>query len=326
VTRVARELSAALYPNARNRPLLDGAIAPDGVRLIGTALTPGEMFWRQLKFGEFDVSEMSFASFVIATSNGPTDWLALPVFTERRFFHTGILVRRDAGIRTPADLRDRPVGVPEYQQTAVVWIRGILEHHFGVDWRTFLWYMERSPERSHGGATGFIPPARFAYLGPGESLAEMVIDGRIDAALFYTVRNTILDRRPIDLAADPRIARLFPDAPAEGRRFYAATRMFPINHCVIVRRSLLEKQPWIARSLYDAFAAAKAQLRSRATSLAVPYAETGGLDALGADPMTYGVTANHATLETVTRYLHEQALTDRVVALDEVFAPATMEV
>ncbi len=320
------ELSAALYPNVRNQPLLDGRVSPEGIKLIGTGLTPGEMFWRQLKFAEFDISEMSFASFVIATSHAPTDWLALPVFTERRFFHTGILVRRDAGIRTPADLRDRTVGVPEYQQTAVVWIRGILEHHFGVDWRTFMWYMERSPERSHGGATGFKPPARFAYLSPHESLAEMVLDGRVDAALFYTVRNTILDRRPIDLAADPRIARLFPDAPAEGRRFYAATRMFPINHCVIVRRSLLAAQPWIARSLYDAFSAAKTQLRSRATSLVAPYAETGGAGALGDDPMAYGIKANRATLETVTRYLHEQALTDRVVALDEVFAPATMEV
>lgn len=322
------ELSAALYPNSRNAALLDGSVAPEGVRLLANALTPGEMFWRQLKFGEFDVSEMSFASFIIATSHGRTPWLALPVFTERRFFHTGILVRRDAGIATPADLRDRAVGVPEYQQTAVCWIRGILEHHFGVDWRTFSWFMERSPERSHGGATGFRPPARFAYVAPDDSLGAMMLDGRLDAALFYSVRNTILDRRTIDLATDARVRLLFPDPVAEGRRYYAETNTFPINHCVIVRRSLVAEHPEIARSLYDAFVAAKAANTARAASLAAPYAETGGLaaHALDGDPLAYGVRANRAVLETIATYLYEQALTERVVALDELFAPATLEV
>ena len=322
------ELSAALYPNARNRPLLDGAVSPPGVRLLANALTPGEMFWRQLKFAEFDVSEMSFASFIIATSHGPTDWYALPVFTERRFFHTGILVRRDAGIAGAADLRDRAVGVPEYQQTAVCWIRGILEHDFGVDWRTFAWFMERSPERSHGGATGFRAPARLTYLRPDESLGAMLLDGRIDATLFYTVRNTILDRRTIDLAADPRVAPLFPDPAAEGRRYYAATGTFPINHCVIVRRTLVDADPTLARRLYDAFVAAKAVLHERARSLLAPFAETSGVApaAVGTDPLAYGVRANRSTLETIARYLHEQALTERVVALDELFAPATLEV
>ncbi len=300
------------------------------MQLLPNALTPGEMFWRQLKFEEFDVSEMSIASLTIATSHGPTPWVALPVFTERRFFHTGILVRRDAGIASPADLRDRAVGVPEYQQTAVCWIRGILEHRLRrVDWRTFSWFMERSPERSHGGATGFRPPARFAYVAPDDSLAEMMLDGRIDATLFYSVRNTILDRRTIDLATDPRIFRpLFPDAVAEGRRYYAETHTFPINHCVIVRRSLVAEHPELARNLYDAFAAAKTTMHARAASLAAPHAETGGLapHALDGDPLAYGVRANRATLETIATYLHEQALTERVVALDELFAPATLEV
>jgi 4,5-dihydroxyphthalate decarboxylase len=325
---VARELSAALYANARNRALLDGSVSPEGMRLVTSALTPGEMFWRQLKFAEFDVSEMSFASFIIATSHGPTEWYALPVFTERRFFHTGILVRRDAGIASPADLRDRAVGVPEYQQTAVCWIRGILEHDFGVDWRTFAWFMERSPERSHGGATGFRAPARLTYLQPDESLGAMLLDGRIDATLFYTLRNTILDRRTIDLAADTRVVPLFPDAAAEGRRYYAATGTFPINHCVIVRRALIDSDPALARRLYDAFVAAKVQLRESARSLLAPFADTGGVSpaAVDTDPLTYGVRANRRTLETLTTYLQEQALTERVVALDELFAPATLDV
>jgi 4,5-dihydroxyphthalate decarboxylase len=325
----ALELSAALYPNPRTRPVLDGRVDAAGIRLMPTGLTPGEMFWRQLKFADFDVSEMSFASFIIATAHAPTAWVALPVFTERRFFHTGVLVRRGAGITTPADLANRPVGVPEYQQTAVVWVRGILEHHFGVDWRTFAWYMERSPERSHGGATGFTPPKRFAYLAPGETLAEMLLDGRIDATLFYTMRNTIVDRRPVNLAADPRVMPLFPDSASEGRRFFAATGLFPINHCVIVRRALVERDPWVARSLYTMFCDAKAAQHERAVALAAPFAETGtagtSRDVLANDPMPYGIRANRAVLATIAQYLHEQALTERVVALEELFAPATLE-
>src|SRR6516164_415223 len=129
-TRLA--LSIALSDNPNTRPLIDGEVVPEGIALTPTAAHPSEMFWRQLRFAEFDVSEMSMSSLLIATARGPTPWVALPVFTTREFFHTRVLVRADAGIAVPADLKSKRVGVPEYQQTAAIWGRGALANEFGV--------------------------------------------------------------------------------------------------------------------------------------------------------------------------------------------------
>src|ERR1700680_593638 len=137
------ELSLALSDNENTRPLLNGSMTAEGIRLIPTAVHPSEMFWRQLKFGDFDVSEMSMSSLLISTARGPTPWLALPVFTTREFFHTRMLVRANAGIATPADMRGKRVGVPEFQQTAAIWGRGVLEHEFGVKPREMEFFMER---------------------------------------------------------------------------------------------------------------------------------------------------------------------------------------
>src|SRR5688572_3554829 len=152
------KLSIALSENENTRAVLDGGIVPDGIKLYPTALHPSEMFWRQLKFAEFDVSEMSMSSLTIATSQAQTQWVALPVFTTREFFHLRILVRAAAGIQAPADLKGKRVGVPEYQQTAAIWGRGVLQHEFGVHPREMEFFMERTPETSHGGSTGFKPP------------------------------------------------------------------------------------------------------------------------------------------------------------------------
>ena len=130
----ALQLSIALSRNPRTRALLDGEIVPQGIRLLGTALHGPEMFWRQLKFSEFDISDMSLSSLMAATvRGGATEWVALPIFTMRQFFHTGVLVRSDSGIVKPADLHGKRVGVPEYQQTAALWTRGILHDEFGVE-------------------------------------------------------------------------------------------------------------------------------------------------------------------------------------------------
>src|SRR6202521_6196478 len=147
MTESRLELSIALSDNERTRPLLEGRVVPQGIRLVPTMVHPSEMFWRQLRFAEFDVSEMSMSSLLISTargaSPGPTPWVALPVFTTREFFHTRILVRADAGIAAPADLRGKRVGVPEYQQTAAIWGRGVLENEFGVRPRDMEFFMER---------------------------------------------------------------------------------------------------------------------------------------------------------------------------------------
>src|SRR3989440_7000786 len=188
------ELSIALSDNPNTRPLLSGDVQAEGIGLVATALHPSEMFWRQLRFGEFDVSEMSMSSLLISTSRGPTPWVALPVFTTREFFHTRILVRADAGIAAPSDLRGKRVGVPEYQQTAAIWGRGVLQHEFGVSAREIEWFMERPPDRSHGGATGFSSPpgVRLNHIPPTTNIGEMLVRGELDAKLLYlTHRNLV---------------------------------------------------------------------------------------------------------------------------------------
>jgi len=127
------QLSLIMSANDRSRPVLDGTVSPDGIDLVCTTAHPSEIFWRQLHFQEFDVSEMSLSSLLMVIAQGNRDWIALPIFTSRRFFHTGAWVRSESGIDKPEDLKGKRVGVPEYQQTAALWSRGVLKHEFGVE-------------------------------------------------------------------------------------------------------------------------------------------------------------------------------------------------
>jgi 4,5-dihydroxyphthalate decarboxylase len=333
MTRNELELSIALTENDLSRPLVDGLTMPQGIRLVPTVIHPSEMYWRQLRFADFDVSEMSLSSLFIAASRGDRRWTALPVFTMRRFFHTGILVRTNAAIVEPGDLKGKRVGVPEYQQTAAIWSRGVLQHEFGVAPRDIDWFMERGADKSHGGATGFVPPAgvRVTQIAPGSSIGEMLLGGELDATLLYLNTANLVDRSRSDISGNPHIRRLFRDPEAEGRRYHAKTGLFPINHVVVVRSSLLERYPWIALNLYSAFLAARAEAERQARAVLRPFFETGRLGAeaketLATDPMPYGVTAARRELETIANYVHEQSLADRVVRLDEVFAAPALDV
>jgi 4,5-dihydroxyphthalate decarboxylase len=330
---VARlELSAALTVNDRTRPILDGQVEPEGIRLLTSAMIPGEIFWRQLKFADFDVSEMSVASLMIATTRGETGWVALPVFTQRAFFHTKPLVRVDAGIERPADLGGKRVGVPEYQQTRAVWTRGVLQDEFGVDPRSVRWFVERNPDRSHGGATGFTPPpgVELSYVPESTDLGRMLLDRELDATLYHYEARNLVDRALTKLSGRREVRPLFPDVAAEGRRYYASTGIFPINHCLVVRRSLYERAPWVALNLFNAFEAAKeadAKRRARAvaTHLEVGLVAPEVGEALATNLFPYGVRANRHTLETIARYLREQGLTEREVRLEELFPKPALD-
>src|SRR6266536_2595062 len=185
------QLSLIMGANDRSRPVLDGAVEPGGIDLTCTVAHPSEIFWRQLHFQEFDVSEMSLSSLLMAMAGGNRDWVGIPVFTSRRFFHTGIWVRADRGIEKPEDLKGKKVGVPEYQQTAALWARGVLQHEFGVNPQDIEWWMERTEDRSHGGATGFKPPEgiRLNRIPPEKSIGSMMLSGELDATLLYIVDN-----------------------------------------------------------------------------------------------------------------------------------------
>src|SRR5438270_11906704 len=152
------ELSIGMASNPRTWPIFDGRVQADGVELVPSDVFASELFWRQLKFGDFDLAEMSMSTLMMAVAAGDHRFVGIPVFTTRKLFHTEILVRRAAGIEKPADLKGRRVGVPEYQQTAALWARGALEHEFGVHAREMARWMERVPGHSNWCAVGFAPP------------------------------------------------------------------------------------------------------------------------------------------------------------------------
>jgi 4,5-dihydroxyphthalate decarboxylase len=325
------ELSCALGDNVNTRPLIDEKVSPEGIALHITCIHASEMFWRQLKFAEFDVSEMSMASLMVATAKGQTEWVGIPVFTTRRFFHTGVYVRNDRGIESPADLKGKTVGVPEYQQTAAVWTRGVLRDDFGVDPRSMKWFMERNPEQSHGGSTGFTPPPGIdlQYVPRDKNLGQMVIDGELDALIHHVPATNLVDRSHVDPLKGGKVRLLF-DPVAESHRYYAKHGIYPINHGAVVRRSIAEAHPWVVLNLFNAFAKAKDLVGRERTELLAPYVDTGVLDAraraaTATDLLPYGIKGPKAVLETISRYLHEDGLTSRRIALDEVFAKSTLD-
>jgi 4,5-dihydroxyphthalate decarboxylase len=326
------QLSIGITSNPRTWPIIDGAVAVEGVDLIPTVLHPSELFWRQLRFAEFDVSEMSVSSLMMARSKGDNRFVGIPVFTTRKFFHTTILVRKDAKIDTPADLKGKRVGVPEYQQTAALWARGVLQQEFGVEPRHMEFWMERGASHSHGGAVGFTPPPEVTIhtVSPEKNLGGMMLAGEIDALLHYIVDDNLVDRSTADLWNHPDVKPLFPDPLAEGIRFYRKTGIFPINHGMAMRRELVEKHPWVVLNLLKAFDRANDIANRERVEHAEYHIATGSIAREAAQGLRmplvrHGIRANRATLETAARYSHEQGLTPRVMTLEEVFAPSAME-
>ncbi len=325
-------LSMAISSNPRTWPILDGTVKADAVNLTSTVLHPSEMFWRQLKYQEFDVSEMSWSSLIMAMAKGDEHWVGIPVFTTRRFFHTGVLVRKASGIKSPADLKGKRVGVPEYQQTAALWTRGVLQHEFGVEPKDMEFFMERTPDISHGGATGFKPPEGVIVnqIPSEKNIGSMMLSGELDATLLYIVDPNLVDRSTADLWNHPDIDYLFPDAKAEGIRYWRKTGIYPINHGMVVRRSIYEENPWVALNILKAFMDANEVANSRRMAHTDYYVETGVLEgdaktALRAPLVEHGVKANKATLELAAQMSYEQGLTPQLANLSDVFAPSTME-
>ena len=322
------QLSIGITNNPRTWPIIDGTVKPDGIDLIPTVLHPSELFWRQLHFSEFAVSEMSCSSFIIAVARGDSRFVGLPIFTTRRFFHTSILVRRKAGIETPADLKGKRVGVPEYQQTAALWARGVLQHEFGVAPKDMEFWMERTPEMSHGGATGFkAPPGVIVHQIPADkSIGAMMLAGELDAVLHYLADRNLVDRSRADLTSHPDFKYLFSDPIAEGVRFYKKTGLLPINHQTVVRRDIFEKEPWVVLNLTKAFNKANEIADAQRVAHVQDHLAAG---LLAGDPnprlLHHGVKANRKVIETIAQYSLEQSLTPRLVKVDELYAPSALD-
>lgn len=326
-------LSIGMANNPRTRAIFDGKVKPDGIELICTELHASELFWRQLRFGDFDVSEMSLSSLMMAVAGGDDRWVGIPVFTTRRMFQVGTLVRKDSGIDKPADLKGKKLGVPEYQQTAALWTRGFLQHEYDVHPRDIEFWMERNDEHSQGAAVGFKPPddVKLSYIPNTTNLGEMMVEGKLHGALRYLAgTNNLVDRSTLDLYRHPDFKTLFPDPHAEGVRFYKKTGIYPINHGMIIKREIAEKHPWTVLNIFKAFEQAN-ELAEKARLEAVGYhLETGLLPpearkALATPLIRHGIEANRKVLETAALYSFEQGLTPRLMKLEELFAPSVME-
>jgi 4,5-dihydroxyphthalate decarboxylase len=323
--------------NERVEPLMNGTIEAEGIELIPTYSHPAETFWRQLKFGEFEVAEMSMSSFLIARSQG-ADMIALPVFPSRRLFQTELSYHVDSGITKPEDLADKRLGVAEYQQTAALWIRGILDHDFGVSQYKIHWYMERSEEMSHGAATGFKPPAGISFnrIAPNKSLASTLLANELDVA--HVASPWVLQANALDRSSRiagkgdwSKIKPLFPDRIAEGARFYKQHGFLPVNHAYIIRGDIYKKYPWVAFNLYTGFVKAKAlareQLLERIPSALFFAPEYAAMtrEMISDDPFPYGIKANKAMLDTIVAFSHEQGLIPKKMPVEELFAQSTLD-
>ena len=321
-------LSFGCWDYDRTRALMDGSVRPDGIDLTYLNMPVEETFFRMLRNREFDLAEMSLSSYTVSLQKPERPFVAIPVFPSRFFRHSCIYVHAGSGIQAAKDLIGKRIGVPEYQMTAPVWIRGILSDHYGVpvDSVTYMTGGEEEPNRDEKLKLDLPPNIRVVPIGPTQTLSQMLHAGEIDA--LYTAR------MPSSfLKGDGRVVRLFPDYPAVELAYYRQTRIFPIMHTVAIRREVYEANRWIAQSLTKAFVAAQkvtyASLRETAALKAMlPWLNAHVEDAIremGEDYWPYGLAPNVDTLRTFLRYHHEQGLSKRLVSPEELFAPETLE-
>jgi 4,5-dihydroxyphthalate decarboxylase len=322
-------LTIACNDYDRTRPIVDGRIRVEGCDVTFLPLEAEEVFFRAFRDQAFDVSELSFSSFMLQTTRGDCPYIGIPAFVSRMFRHSSIYIRTDRGIRTPADLRGRLVGVPEYQLTALVWVRGILKDEFGID-----------PSEIHFRSGGQEQPGRdertplkltngvdLQPIPPGETLVNMLREGKLDA--LFTAR------APSCFVEDaPNIDRLFPDYRDVEKQYWKKTRLFPIMHLIGIRKSLVETHPWLPVSVYKAFCEAKAialaEVRDvSALNVTLPWVEAETLDTIklmGKDYWKYGIAENAAEIEAITRYSYEQGLALRKLSAEDLFHKSTFEI
>lgn len=321
-------LSLACSHCDRMAPLYDGTVRVEGVDLSCVDLPVEEIFFRMARFEEFDVAEMSLSSYVVSLGRDDPPFVAMPVFPSRMFRHSGIYVNAASGIDSPTGLAGRTVGIAEYQLTANVWIRGILEDEYGL-----------APTAVRYRTGGLNDPGRIEKLKvdvpdgieiepipTDRTLSEMLVTGELDAVYTPRAPQPYLD-------GNPAVRRLFADVEAEERAYYARTGIFPIMHVVVLRRDRYERDRWLARALVKAFSAAKdftVQALNESATLPVmlpwlPVQLDSTRRLMGDDFWRYGVNGNEKTLRTFLQYSRNQGLAQRLYEPAELFAPETLE-
>ena len=321
-------LSLACSPYDRILPLAYGRVVPEGIRLNYLSMEVEEIFWRQLRNQEFDISESSLSSYVMLRSRGDERFIAIPAFTSRMFRHSCAFINTQKGIRAPQDLKGKIVGLPEYQLTAVVWIRGIIQDEYGVFPRDISWRSggEETPGRKEKIELHLPPEIDLKPIPSDKFLSQMLDDGELDAI--------IAPRAPSCFTkGSPNVSRLFEKPREVEEQYYRKTGIFPIMHAVIIKRDIYEKNPWIAVNLYKAFCQAKdmvvrSYFRTEALHVTLPWIHDEidrTRNIMEEDWWPYGMLRNRTVLETFLRYHHEQGLSERLMTIDELFAPETLD-
>jgi 4,5-dihydroxyphthalate decarboxylase len=297
------------------KALSDGTVKPDGIELtVLTSMDSTTRHWRFLRNRDFDAAEVSGSSYLIARDQG-LPFRAIPVFLHRRFRHGFVFINTSKGIKKPADLIGRRIGLKQFQSTAINWLRGILEHEYGVPHKSIEWVTELDESIEFTPAPGL----KISKLPNDRSVEQALVEGEVDACIHPDLIKPIRTK-------DPRVARLFPDYKAEEIAYYKKTGIFPIMHVLGLRQELVERHPWIAINLYQAFNEAKAIAMKRMENPRIvplgwyreAWEEQEAI--LGKDPWVYGLTdQNRKTLETLVGYSHEQGLIKRRMPLDELF-------
>ena len=309
---IALSLAISPYDHARG-------LEAQGIDLNVLELPIEEIFYRFTRFREWDASEMSFAKTISLLSQPASDLVAIPVFPSRVFRHSAIYVGRDSAIKKPKDLEGRKVGVPEWAQTAGIYVRGLLQHEYGVDLARIDWYQAgvQQPGRIEKVKLNLPAGVRVTPV-PGKSLAQMLAGGELDAVIS---------------ARDPGGKRLFDDYISLEAEYFKKTRIFPIMHVMVLRRAVYERDRWIAMNLLKAFEEAKRRSQARLVEIGLSHLPMPWLaeharrwrGVAGEDFWPYGIEGNRPTLEAFTQYAYEQGVTARRLEVEELFAPETRE-
>ncbi len=319
-------LTAALCDYDHVRDLVMGRVNAQGIRLTALTLPVEEIFYRFLFHKEWEISELSFAKYTSLRASGDDSFVAIPVFPSRVFRHSSLFVRDGGPIKNISDLKGRKVGLPEWAQTAAVYSRGFLVDQFGLDLTSIEWVQSGVNQAGRKEKVQLnLPRGLKLTPRPERSLNDMLLDGEIDAVLAARPPTAFSE-------GDKRIKRFFDDTLEVEQAYYRETGVFPIMHAVVIRKHVLEANPWVARNLMDAFEEAKVRSIERtldATASLVPipwgaeYARRMH-EMMGSDFFPYGVENNRRTLESFLAHAFAQGVTKRHLSVEELFPASTM--
>lgn len=322
MNKVAVSYAGGLYD--RMLSLYTGEVEPEGIDLNYIAMdSVRDIFDRMGARQEFDVAEMSSSEYISHLCAGNCPFVAIPVFPSRMFRHSFMSFNLDSGIRSPKDFEGRRIGVPLYTMTAAVWQRGHLQHDYGVDLSTIEWVQGAANHAGGHGEPSVVPmarPARVSADPAGRSLSDLIDQGEIDGMIGTAI--------PHSMRHNPRIQRLFPDYRSVEKDYYRRTGIFPIMHLVVIRKTLHEEHPFIAKSLFDAFEKSRRRalerlrggtLRYMLPWLSCEVAEIN--EVFGGNFWLYGVEGNRRTLQALVSYMAEQGLIANAPAIESLFVP-----